>query len=282
MKFFRLNRFAYLIFLASVLVSCSSSNDSAPAEEPDNPVPPTISSVHVSLGVPTDADTTDDYYIIHDQYIVDYNKKLNIANWVAWELNADWYGDADRSDNFKADPLLPVDFFKVDGSSYKNSGYDRGHMVRSEERTHTDADNATTFYMTNILPQEADLNQGVWLRFEDYYKNTYIKADKELFIYAGGIFHTDNKINGKIAIPDSCFKIVVVLNRNQGLYDVTDSTLVIAVVMPNQSGVRSDSWQKYITTVDRIEESTGYDFLNSLPKRIQKIIETRTFMNYEL
>jgi endonuclease G len=83
------------------------------------------------------------------------------------------------------------------------------------------------------------------------------------------------KSEGKVVIPDSCFKIVVVLERGQTLLDVNVNTVVIAVLMPNIDGVRSKKWEEYKTTVRRIEYSTGYDFLNLLPKSIQDSIETK-------
>jgi endonuclease G, mitochondrial len=78
-----------------------------------------------------------------------------------------------------------------------------------------------------------------------------------------------------VSVPDSCFKIVVVLEEGQGLKDITSSTQVIAVCMPNIQGVRNDDWTIYQTSVDQIEASTGYDFLNDVPEKIQKVIESK-------
>ena len=48
---------------------------------------------------------------------------------------------------------------------------------------------------------------------------------------------------------------------------------VMAVNMPNVAGVRNDPWQKYLTTVDRIEQSTGYDILSLLQTAFQDALE---------
>lgn len=276
----------FLVLLAIVIIpiatipSCNTNSDNGINIVDDNYGTPKINSVHVALGVPEDNDSTDDYDIIRSQYIVSYNKDLGVANWVAWNLDADWYGDVPRySGNFIVDTSLPSQFYKVKHSDYTNSGYDRGHMVRSEERTKTDIDNKSTFFLTNIIPQTPDLNQGVWLKLEYYCEDLCKQQNKELYVIAGGIYHTKEKIKGLVTIPDSCFKIIVVLNRNQGLKNIDINSEVIAVVMPNISGVRSDDWMKYSTTVDRIEFSTGYDFLNCLPKKIQAIIEAKQITN---
>jgi hypothetical protein len=50
-------------------------------------------------------------------------------------------------------------------------------------------------------------------------------------------------------------------------------TTLLAVDMPNVAGVRNDPWAKYLTTVDKIEASTGYDFLSLLPLAFQTALE---------
>jgi endonuclease G, mitochondrial len=235
-----------------------------------------IKSIHTALGVPVDSDTTDDYLIVRPQYVLSYNKYKNVANWVAWELSSKWFGDTPRhSGSFITDTSLPEGFYRVKHSDYTKSGYDRGHMVMSEERTDNEEDNISTFILTNILPQRPDLNQGVWLNFEKYCNTLCLLDNKELFIYAGGIFRSNKKIGNGVAVPDSCFKIVVILEKGEGLKDVDINTEVIAVVMPNTNGVRDDQWEDYQTTVRRIEYSTGYDFLNCVPKEIQDVIENK-------
>ena len=236
------------------------------------------SSVHLTLGVPFDSDPTDDFIIVRGQYALSYNSILNVCNWVSWELNRDYYGNVRRyKGNFLEDPLLPEWYYKVKHTDYSRSGYDRGHMVRSQERTKTTEDNISTFILTNILPQHPDLNQGVWLNLEMYIESLCKKEDKQLFIIAGGIFHKKNRINNIITIPDSCFKIVVILNKGETLEDVTEETPIIAVVMPNSSGVRNHRWEVYRTTINRIESSTGYVFLSRVNKSIGEILKNKIY-----
>jgi endonuclease G len=266
-----------IIFIALTL-SCSTTNQRFGINNNESGSP-LISNVNITLGVPADKDSTDDYIIIRSQYVLSYNPNRNVANWVSWNLNSSWYGDVPRySGNFITDTSLPDSFNKVKHSDYTNSGYDRGHMVRSEERTKTVEDNKSTFLLTNILPQRPDLNRGVWLNLENYCEELCKKENKELFVIAGGIFHTGNKIKDLVAVPDSFFKIVVMLNRGESLRSITDSTKIIAVVMPNKNGIRNDPWWNYLTTIRRIENSTGYDFLSHVKREIQEIVEKTLFV----
>ncbi len=237
--------------------------------------------VHVALGIPTDNTPDDDYLIKRNQYVLSYNTEKNVANWVSWNLNKKWFGKIKRSGPFKTDPLLPAGAYKVKTKDYTNSGYDRGHMVMSQERTKTLTDNKATFYLSNILPQTVDLNQKLWRGFEDYCNDLCNVDNKELYIISGGVFHTDNRIKEKICIPDSCFKIVVVLDRGEGLDEVTSTTTVIAVMMPNRDGIEDLDWSHYTTTVRKIEWSTKYDFLNNVSKSVQDVIENRVYSGDE-
>jgi endonuclease G len=229
------------------------------------------------MGIPTDGDDSDDHLMVKPQYALSYNKRLNNPNWVSWNLDAGHFGDVPRfKGKFLTDESLPAGFYRVRHDDYTNSGFDRGHMVRSEERTRTPADNEATFLTVNILPQYHDLNAGPWLRFEEYCQHLAQKENKELFLVAGGIFSKNPQTIGKgVAVPDATYKIVVVLDRNQSIEHVNESTRVIAVSMPNKEGIRGEKWGQYRTTVAAIEKATRYDFLPDLPEALQKTLEGR-------
>jgi DNA/RNA endonuclease G (NUC1) len=238
---------------------------------------------NVEFGTPTDGDPSDDIIISRPQYTLSYNSARGVPNWVSWNLNKTHFGAAMRCDCFQPDPLLPAGTKVVVTGDYTGSGYSRGHMVMSEERTTTDAENLTTFYTTNILPQYQDLNGGPWLRFESYDNDLAQSSNKELYIISGGIFSASPAtLNnaGKVQIPTSTWKIVVVLDSGKTLADVhsTADIQVIAVNMPNVLGISGQQWQSYITTVDAIEAATGYDFLASLPDAIENAVESAAYV----
>lgn len=264
------------LLMVVLLATCSDPTPSGPVIDPNEVYVPVNRSIHLEVNQPVDADSTDDYLIVRRQYALSYNKNKNEANWVSWELNKSWYGAAERySGTFITDTSLPVGFTRIKHSDYTNSGFDRGHLVRSEERTIDDADNKSTFILTNILPQRPDLNQGVWYDMEQWCETMCKDSTKELFVIAGGIYTSNSTINKLVAIPDSCFKIVVVLESGQRLSSITKTTRIEAVIMPNIQGIRADNWQKYKRTIDEIEAATGYDFLNYVRKDIQAVIESK-------
>lgn len=220
-------------------------------------------SAHTQLGAPALLDTKLNeiqLIISRNEYVISYNPNLGCPQWVAWELNSSWIGDAPRkSGKFLQDTSIPKEF-RISHDDYTHSGFNRGHVVRSKERTNSKESNRATFYMTNVLPQTPDLNQGVWLDFE-YHCEKLARDGYQLYLTAGGTFNDTTTLmgKGKVVIPDSCFKAVVSIKpRNQREGNASDTSF-IAIMMPNIQGVRKDPWEKYATTFKHIESSTKMD-----------------------
>lgn len=244
-------------------------------------------SVHLLMGNPSkavqSADQRDNYLMIKPQYALAYNASKGIPNWVSWQLGSRWLGDAPRQDNFRPDPDLPVGFYRVTPRDYTNSGFDRGHMISSEDRGGTVPDNSATFLMTNIVPQAPDNNRGPWLRFEAYCREL-VSQGKELYIVTGphGMGGNGEKgplttlTNGKVTVPASTWKVVLVLDQpGTRLGGVTEQTRTIAIVVPNEQGLRNREWRSFRQSVDAVEQLTGYDFFSNVPTPIQDKIEAK-------
>jgi endonuclease G len=246
----------------------------APAPSPA-PDPGTgNASVHLAMGAPVDADPSDDYLIVRPQYALSYNKNRNDPNWVSWQLDEWWMGHTPRrKGKFITDDSLPAGFYRVEDRDYSGSGYDRGHMTRSEDRSRLPEDMAATFILSNVLPQKHELNAGPWLRLEDYSEDLARKEGKSLFIVSGGIFAKNPPTIGKgVAVPDTCFKVVVVLDKGQGAKDVSASTRVIAVIMPNVGNILDNPWGPYRVSLDEVEKKSGYRFLGAVAEPVRKAL----------
>jgi endonuclease G len=250
---------------------------SAPASVP-SPAPAVstlASSPHVALGIPKDADDSDDLLMDERAYVVSYNPKREAANWVAWLDERD-LGDTDRSGDFRADDRLPANVYHVTPGDYARSGFDRGHLCPSADRTDTAEDNSLTFLMSNMHPQRPELNRVTWKALEEHERGL-AKEHHELYIVAGGIFDANPPTIGHgVAVPKADYKIIVVLAEGQGVESVTTSTEVIAVVMPNDPSAKERPWAAYATSVDEVERQSGYDFLSKVPEAVQKVIEAKT------
>ena len=252
--------------------------------------PTSIYATNDEFGDPTAATATslNDLLITRTQYTLSYNASRGTPNWVSYELDArQMVVGQDRCNCFTADPTLPANK-QIFTSDYTSGGYDRGHMTRSADRTVANVDNATTFFLTNVVPQVGDLNQGVWAQFENALADSARNSGRAVYIITGPLYSRSKttltflKNEGKVAIPDSTWKIALIGPRPGGnpftrgnvqTWDDLAGLTLLAVNMPNVAGVRNDPWQKYLTTVDKIEEATGYDFFSLLQTAFQDAIE---------
>jgi endonuclease G, mitochondrial len=237
-------------------------------------------SRHTTLGIPSPSSTTDpnSYLSVKSEYVLSYNSGRKVANWVSWELNTAYLGSVDRQDDYRPDDTLPTNLPQAQLADYSGSGYQRGHMCPSADRTLTDVTNSQTFYLTNMVPQAGNNNQGPWADLE-IVSRSLARTGKELFVISGGTFSaSSNTIGAGVVVPDMTYKVVVVLDAvGQGPESVTASTRVIAVLMPNENALigMNDDWRIYRVSVDTIEAMTGLDFLSDVDPAVQAVVEAR-------
>jgi endonuclease G len=273
---FRRGRWAPLVAAVTVLMLGCGSRPARPAGVVAVETGIT-GSIHVALGLPVDGDPSDDVLLDHGEFVVSYNPSRLEPNWVAWRLVAEDLGTAHRSNDFHQDERLPLDRLRVDPLDYRGSGYDRGHLCPSADRTSSVAANRTTFVMTNIQPQTHALNAGPWERLETY-ERALVGQGRQVFIVAGGLFSAaaaPQTIGPGIAVPTASFKVLVVLEAGQGPADVTAWTTMYAVIMPNTVAAARTKWPQYLVTVDEVERQSGYNFLSRVAEPVQQLVESR-------
>jgi DNA/RNA endonuclease G (NUC1) len=240
---------------------------------------------NTEFGEPTDADPSDDIIVRRPQFTSSYSPARNTPNWVAYEFDATHFGAEDRCDCFTMDPELPGSLLRIDTNDYTGSGafaghgIDRGHLARSFDRTAGSLDNAATFLFTNIIPQTADQNQGPWAMLENELGNFARTQGREVYVIAGVAGSKGTlKNEGKVVIPAHTWKVALILPRDQGLASIRDyrDVQAIAVIMPNEPGIRDVPWQTYLTTVDAVEALSGYDLLALLDDATEAAVESNT------
>jgi len=284
--------------LAIVLVTActsappaSSDDDDAPDEPgeldggdgvvvPDDDLGDATGSPHLALGVPRDATPADDRLFVHAEMAFGYSRFLNAANWVSWRTRRADFGPVPRYPGpFYPEAALPADWYHPDHGDLSGSGYDRGHMLRSEERTRSDAANFATFVMSNVLPQRPDLNRGPWFDFELYIQRRIQSSTRprDAYVIAGAIWPAECATHApraagdgcpdlgrvadparRIAVPRATWKVVVFVDPGENPRMASDPYLV-AVVMPNVDGIDEMRWWEFRSSVAEIERASGYD-----------------------
>jgi endonuclease G len=230
-------------------------------------------------GATADPNNHAHYLIQRTVEAIDYSDTLGEPNWASWDLTAGDIGSSGRSPDFFTDTNLPAGYYEVTPADYNGVGainFDRGHLCPSDDRTGNVTDNDLVFYMSNIMPQAANNNEGVWVSFENYCR-ALAQAGNELLILCGPSGFGTNRIpSGKVVIPDYTWKIAVVVPTGNGtaLSRITTSTRVIALKIPNNNSV-SNAWQNYVTSASQIEADTGFTFFTALATNLASALRNK-------
>ncbi|HXT15629.1 MAG TPA: DNA/RNA non-specific endonuclease [Gemmatimonadaceae bacterium] len=254
---------------------------------------PSIYAKNDEFGDPTPASAgnPNDFLIQRSQYVLSYNTSHGTPNWVSYELDhRQRPGSVDRCNCFTAEPLLPANK-QIFTTDYTGGGYDRGHMTRSADRTAAQIDNAETFILSNVVPQTAELNEATWAHFENILGDS-ADAGRAVYIITGPLYSRTHGLaflrdSGKVAIPDSTWKVALVGPMNGvpftlssiQTWDDLAGVSVVAVNMPNTHTIANltqpdlNDWKNYVTTVHSIEAATGFNFLSALPANFQFALE---------
>ncbi len=227
-------------------------------------------------GATADTANENNYLMPKPQYTLSYNRSTATPNWVAWRLDSSWIGTTPRQDDYRPDPALPAAWYHVQDNDYSGSGYDRGHMCPSGDRTNSVENNSATFLMTNFVPQLAANNQGPWNDFENYCRSLAGQG-KEIYIISGPLGNIGTIASGRIVVPQYTWKVVLILpNGANDLQRVTRSTRAFGIVVPNFPPLNSNTpWRQFRVSVDAVENLTGYNFFSAIPINTQAIIERR-------
>ena len=227
---------------------------------------------------------------------------LRVPHWVAQEVRR-WEPPEDESDDDQAwclDTLkdrprwfTDADLFDSgvapDDRSYRNSGFDRGHMAMKllVERLGQDAA-YNTHTVLNAIPQRPRFNQRIWQSLE-FLTGAWAQEYGTVWIIQGPVFY-QGKVQAwigdegerQIAVPDAAFKIVIrektANEKSMVTGQAKEAPEVLAFLYPQlgpgyfgtSAGYRHD---RFLTTIDEIEELTGLDFKPSTNSSIERGVE---------
>ena len=246
-----------IVLIASFIVVSSQK----PAEAPAQPL-----AESPAYELPRLNNDQPEQVIEHLGYTVSYNPVWLVPNWVAYELtDAETYGEQERSDHFKPDPLVNGD--PVVTGDYSKSGFDRGHMAPAADMKWSEQAMKESFYMTNMCPQLHNLNAGDWKDLEEMARD-WARQYGAIYIACGPIVEADYPTIGKnrsIAVPAAFYKVFL-RSKQDG------SWTSIGFVMKNEAGNRP--LMTYMLSVDEIEAQTGIDFFYHLPDDIEEQVES--------
>lgn len=207
--------------------------------------------------------------ITHIGYTTSYNSNWLIPNWVAYELTTKEVAGTYPRPKIPFEPDPMVKGRTAYHGDYSHSGYSRGHMAPAADMKWSEQAMYESFYLSNICPQKAELNGGVWERLENKVRS--LAREANVYVCCGPIMSSSpQRIGGsKVAVPMGFFKVLC-MNR-KGRWQA------IGFVFPNTAC--KGSMFDYALPVDNVEKITGHDFFYNLPDDIENDIESHSELN---
>ena len=200
--------------------------------------------------------------ILHRKgYTTSYNREHKIPNWVAWELTPEKLIEREsRTDKFLPDPEVAN---PVTTEDYKRSGYDRGHLCPAADNKWNEQAMRESFYMTNVCPQDHNLNRGDWKELEEACRD-WTMENGRLYVVAGPVLYRGQHRHtgqSRVTVPEAFYKVVF----------CPEPLKAIGFIYKNKSGNRP--LDAYVNSVDEVERITGIDFFPSLPDSVEEAVE---------
>lgn len=202
-------------------------------------------------------------------YTVSYNKNTKCPNWVAWYLpaaHAD--GEWARSNDYREDYDVPAP--RATNDDYKGSPWSRGHMCPAGDNKWDSDAMSETFLLSNMCPQDRNLNSGLWNRVETDCRR-WAQKYGGVYIVCGPLFYNkEHEVIGvnKVVVPEAFYKVILCLEGKPK---------AIGFIVKNNEGAKKKD--QYVNTVDEVERITKIDFFPSLPDSIENKVEASANIN---
>ena len=285
-----MKKILYLFVLSAMIISCgssdetSSTNDNANENANTSNIPETklLECPHIKGGSSIIISHATPSYGV--TYTLEWDCDKKAQRWSAYEMynsnsvtnwnRNSWYNTTWGGDPFQEDVDIPSKY-RTTLDMYRGSGYDRGHMCPSADRLNSKEANEQTFYLSNMQPQNHNLNAGIWEVMENQIR-TWNKASfrDTLYIVKGGTIDNPDQIKGYtssgLLIPGYFFMAILCKN--------SEGYKAIAFWVDHQTvNHSSDPLSKYVISIDQLEQKTGIDFFCNLPDKIENKVEASTY-----
>ena len=272
---------AFLMLLLQSCSMCSHANHEEQLEQKSTHEELTGDSITqkwasiANVGYPSIADTIPSVIYERICYSVSYNNSTRQPNWVMWQLLGEHVmkRKEDVWNEFMEDPNLK-DENRATLDDYYLSGYDRGHMCPGGDCNWNDEGRNESFFLSNICPQNPNLNRGDWKEIEIACRNWAQKYDC-IYIVCGPLFLKSQEHvrigPNNIPVPEAFFKVILNMDKS--------SPKGIGFICRNTDGNRKKDF--YVNSIRQVERITGYKFFTNVDVSIiEKVYDMNDINNW--
>jgi endonuclease G, mitochondrial len=195
-------------------------------------------------------------------YSICYDARTKTPAWTYERLtNEGLIGNTNRSRfKFREHEETP-EHLRATLNDYRNSGFDRGHLVPAGDCKASEEKMSDTFLLSNICPQNPQFNRGYWAKLERFVRNL-TKTSTIVHIVTGPLFLPQEAEdgtrwvkyqvigNGDVAVPTHFFKVIYLESSKESF----------AYILPNEPIDRDTPLESFKTTVKKVEQVAGIIF----------------------
>lgn len=218
------------------------------------------------LGYPNIPDTISSRILERYCYTVSYNANTRQPNWVMWQLTDEHVMPKKEGvwNEYREDYEISEED-RATLADYSSSGYDRGHMCPGGDCNWDDNGRDETFLLSNMCPQNPNLNRGDWKEIEMACRK-WAKQYGNIYIVCGPIFLKSQQHErigrNLIPVPEAFFKVVLCAEPA--------TPKGIGFICRNTEGNRKKDF--YVNSIRQVERITGYKFFPNLNDSIKNIV----------
>ncbi|XP_034025525.1 endonuclease G, mitochondrial [Thalassophryne amazonica] len=208
-----------------------------------------------------------------ESYVISYDPRTRTASWVIERLNpASLTGTSDRKYcDFKEDDSVHV-FHRATNADYRGSGFDRGHLAAAANHKWSQEAMEDTFYLSNVAPQNPQLNQNSWNNLEKLCRSL-TKRYANVYVCTGPLYLPRQEADGKlyvhyqvlgqnhVAVPTHFFKVLI-LERVD-----TAGVELRSYILPNHPVDEKIPLERFLVPIETIERASGLIFVPNIMKR---------------
>lgn len=199
------------------------------------------------------------YPISRVAYNLMYNGATRTPYWVyECVCKKDLEKNCNRKDvNFREDPELP-ELVRSTLQDYRKSGFDRGHLSPSADRTYDCGILQEVFYLSNMSPQIHSFNSGHWEKLERYVRELTNQYDK-VHVFSIPLYLPHQKGDKKyvqyevigennVAVPTHFAKAIFAGDN------------IFAFILPHEDIDSQIPLNNFKVTLEKIERASGFIF----------------------
>jgi len=202
--------------------------------------------------------------IKHTYFTASYSEKDEQPEWVAYRITPkSLKSNVERTNDYREDPFVKTG--SASPEDYSGSGYDMGHLAPAETMSQNGISMSESFYLSNISPQKASFNRGIWKTLEGKVRYWAMMNDS-IFVVTGPVLNNPiGKIGtNNVSVPKAFYKTLVGYRNGKARG--------IAFILPNEKS--NKSIYSYAVSIDSVEVVTGIDFYYKMDSDIQDNIES--------